>query len=137
MWERIGYSWFLSSVSAKIFSLLAVAGTEFEVVWRGLKDNLSEQAAYVRILDPGSLPKIFKHSLTGPLLASLATAALHGVVPPPPFTTIYKYTSAPPTPSFPHTVSQQTSLNMFVGPSGKRQTQFTNTVPTLCLPIFD
>ena len=55
-------------------------GTEFEVAWRGLRSHLAEQAAYVKILDPDSLETVFKQSMTGPLLASIATAALHDLV---------------------------------------------------------
>ena len=60
--------------------LLAIQGTEFEKVWRGLKGDVKSQASYIRLLDPTALPAIFKTSLTGTLLASIVNAALHGSV---------------------------------------------------------
>ena len=45
-----------------------------------MKGNLAEQAAYVKILDPNSLETVFKQSMPGALLASLANAALHEAV---------------------------------------------------------
>lgn len=59
---------------------LFIAGTEFEKIWRGLKGDVKSQAAYLQLLDPSKLPSLFKTSLTGSLLASIVTAALHSVV---------------------------------------------------------
>ena len=56
------------------------AAIEFETVWRGLKGDLGAQAAYLRLLDPDTLPAVFKQSLTGPLLGSIVAALLTDLV---------------------------------------------------------
>ncbi|CAK9236093.1 unnamed protein product [Sphagnum jensenii] len=44
---------------------------EFEAVWKGLSGNRSSQAHLLKIMDPLSLPKLFKDSLGAPLLMEI------------------------------------------------------------------
>ncbi|CAK9234912.1 unnamed protein product [Sphagnum troendelagicum] len=44
---------------------------EFEAVWKGLSGNSSSQAHLLKIMDPLSLPKLFKDSLGAPLLMEI------------------------------------------------------------------
>jgi hypothetical protein len=44
---------------------------EFEAVWKGLSGNRSSQAYLLKIMDPLSLPKLFKDSLGAPLLMEI------------------------------------------------------------------
>jgi len=71
--------------------VLSSAGTEFEKVWKGLRDDLAGKAAYVRILEPDNLETVFKNAIDGSTLATLTTAALHDVV----FSTTWKPPSCP------------------------------------------
>mmetsp|Transcript_34972 Transcript_34972/g.99137 ORF Transcript_34972/g.99137 Transcript_34972/m.99137 type:complete len:483 (-) Transcript_34972:68-1516(-) len=50
--------------------------TEFETAWKGFTGDMAAQAAYLRLVDPASLPSLFKSSLTGPLLSGIAGTAL-------------------------------------------------------------
>ena len=49
-------------------------------MWRGLKGDLGAQAAYLTLLDPNTLPAVFKQSLTGQLLGSIVAALLTNLV---------------------------------------------------------
>lgn len=60
--------------------LFESTGTDFEKVWRGLKGDLPSQKAYLHLLNPTALTPLFKTSLTGPLLASIISAALYNEV---------------------------------------------------------
>ena len=44
---------------------------DFEKTWRALTGQPERQAAYLALLDPRALPKLFKSSLTAQLLEGL------------------------------------------------------------------
>ena len=49
---------------------------EFEAVWKSLGATLQGRAAYLALLDPPSLPRLFRHALTAPLLRSILSTLL-------------------------------------------------------------
>ena len=55
-------------------------GTELELAWRGLRGDAAAQATYLAALDARRLPLLLGAALTAPLLASLAVAALGGLL---------------------------------------------------------
>lgn len=50
-------------------------------MWKSLGPGAGAWAAYLRLLAPGSLPGLFKHSLTAALLRGMAAAALADLAP--------------------------------------------------------
>lgn len=61
-------------------ALTCCAGSEFEKVWKSLKEDTASQAAYLRMLQGAPLDKLFKHSLTGSVLSSVLACLLTEVV---------------------------------------------------------
>ena len=49
-------------------------------MWKSLGQNRGAQAAYLRLLAPSSLPGLFKHSLTAPVLRAMLAATLTDLV---------------------------------------------------------
>ena len=49
-------------------------------MWKSLGADRERQAAYLSMLQPAALPSLFKHALTGPLLASMLEAVLCHVI---------------------------------------------------------
>jgi hypothetical protein len=54
--------------------------TEFEASWRSLKGDLTAQASYLSLLQPESLPHVFKSSLTPGVLAGILRTLLTTLV---------------------------------------------------------
>lgn len=45
-------------------------------MWKSLGADLQGRAAYLALLDPPSLPRLFRHALTAPLLRSMLSTLL-------------------------------------------------------------
>ena len=54
--------------------------SEFESTWRGLKGDLDAQARYLRLIQPETLPRILKSSLTPYLLEGVIRTVLQGML---------------------------------------------------------
>lgn len=66
----------MGQASRNQYCIAYMTGMEFEKVWKSLKGDPGQQAAYLRMLQPSSLPAIFKQALTAPLLSSMLSAVL-------------------------------------------------------------
>ena len=60
-------------------NVVLCAGSEFEKVWKSLRDDRGSQATYLRMLKDVSLGSLFKRSLTGTLLSSVLACLLEDV----------------------------------------------------------
>ena len=54
--------------------------SEFESTWRGLKGDLDAQSRYLRLIQPETLPRILKSSLTPYLLEGVVRTVLQGML---------------------------------------------------------
>eukprot|EP00892_Ulva_mutabilis_P003850 jgi/Ulvmu1/1837/UM119_0056.1 len=57
-----------------------VNSAEFETTWRGFKGSIQAQAAYLDLITPYMLPKIFGSAMTPGLLESIVRTALNSVL---------------------------------------------------------
>lgn len=49
-------------------------------MWKSLGADSERQAAFLRMLQPATLPSLIKHALTGPLLSSMLAVLLSQVI---------------------------------------------------------